>query len=176
MKGLKILLLTLTVVLSACSSTGDDTPVTDRTGTLVGTWRFIAYTVEGSTLTIVSADGATTSTFNGEGYDFNSTIFFGENPPNYSRSGNFTLDLFITNSDGQTSLSQGIILTSENGTWSLEDNRITLTDGDDVLEGTILELTNNRLRYQISSNRDEVDGQTSTSTNILERFTFERLN
>lgn len=175
MKAFKILLLSLVVVLSSCSSSPDDTPVTDRTGNLPGTWKAIAYTIEGSQLTIENSDEATTVTFDGVGFEFTNTIFFGENPKSFSHQGNYKLDFFVTNENGQTSFSQGVIPVSDNGTYTFANNKITFMENGEEKVVTILELTANRLKYQIATNFDEVDGSTQTTTNMIEVWTFARI-
>ena len=176
MRAYKYVFLALVVVLSSCSSTGDDTPVVDRSGTLTGTWRAIAYTIEGSTLTLINSDEASLVTFEGVGFEFTTTLFIGENPQNFSRQGEFKLDFFVTDDNGHTTFTQGLVPVSENGTWSFANNQITFTENGEQRIGIVRELTNTQLKYQISSNEDFVDGSTSTSTNRVEVFTFERIN
>ena len=175
MKPFRILLISLAVVLSSCSNSTDDAPVTDHTGNLPGTWKAIAYTIEGSVLTLVNSDQATTVTFDGVGFEFTNTLFIGENPPNFSNQGNYKLDFFVTDENGQTSFSQGVIPVSDDGTWTFANNKITFDENGEQKIAAVLELTSNRLKYQIATNRDEVDGSTSTVTNMLEVWTFARI-
>ena len=153
MKNLKLLALLLLVPMYiACSSDDDTTTTTEEEAevSLVGTWT--AETIDfDSTITTVVEGLPVTATQEGEGFDIDATVTFSEDPNEVSSEGQFSMTVtttFLGVSEEETLENLDLL---GDGTWSLEDNTLTITgtadDQDAVI--TIELLTADMLRLRI---------------------------
>ena len=152
MKNLKLLALLLLVPMYiACSSDDDSTTTEEETeASLVGTWT--AETIDfDSTITTVVEGLPVTATQEGEGFDIDATVTFSEDPNEVSSEGQFSMTVtttFLGVSEEETLENLDLL---GDGTWSLEDNTLTITgtaDDQDVVI-TIELLTADMLRMRI---------------------------
>lgn len=171
---IKIMFALLVCLPLGCSKNSDTQEATDRTGDLTGLWQPVAYSITGNR-TIIEFDEATVSTFEGIGAEFNYTLAFSENPNTFTSQGDFILTLTITNENG-TFVTGSNEFIAENGSWIKAGNSITFTEGSEVCNATISELTANTLRYSRNKEVNTVDGNSSVNTSTLEQFTFFRVN
>lgn len=168
-----IFLLLITVSFS-CSEDNNNPPPTDRSGQLEGRWSVASYIIEGNTTTIV-VDEVTVREFEGLGADFNYFIFFGENPNSYQASGDYIFTLQTT-SEGQTTVTGSNVVVNDQGSWTRNNNTVTITEGGETYNLVISKLTDSELRYSRNISEDQVNGNTSTSTAAVEEFILFRAN
>jgi len=156
----QILLLSLTLLFISCSSE-DSTPIdiNAQEEDLVGTWNLIEESQDG----IVSpndipVNGSITSV----GKDLDAQIAFTANPKNYTGSGSYT-DVIKITAVGQT-LAEGELIVPisdiiNQGTWSLNEGVLSLTENGIVQEVNITELTAATLKVEFEIKVDNVTYQ-----------------
>lgn len=173
----RIFILLFLAALGACSNDDNAAPEADRTGDLSGNWQVASYFINGDT-TIEVFDKVTVREFSGIGADFNNyNLIFGQDPNNYSASGVYIFTLTITQDD--ESFIQGSQVTiNQNGSWSRNNNRVTINDGEETYDIVINLLTDTRLEFtrNISEQSVNPDTSTTTTTTAVEEFVAFRFN
>lgn len=101
---------------SACS---DDDAITP-TSMMTGEWEITSLNYTG-----ISSSGGSTVGFSGVGRKFTYTINFLDNPKVYNTSGGYTVSLTTDGSSATDFVLDDFI---SNGTWSIKDNDLTLTN------------------------------------------------
>ena len=170
-------LLILGVVLSGCSSDDNGAPPADRTGDLSGNWQVASYLINGDTTTEVF-DEVTIREFSGIGADFNNyNLIFGEDPNTYNASGVYIFTLTITQ-DGESFVQGSQVTINQNGSWTRNNNRVTINDGEETYDIVINLLTDTRLEFTRNISRQTVnpDTNTTTTTTAVEEFICFRFN
>ncbi|MEL6811966.1 MAG: lipocalin family protein [Bacteroidota bacterium] len=175
MKILKILFLAvLTAAFVGCSDDDDGGNPVGGAADLVGTWNGTGVSYSGTTET--TANGVTISAdFVGEGYDYNYTVTFSENPNQVTSEGSYSIEL-TTTSGGQT-ITQNVenISFSEVGEWSISGDQLTVTSATgDPSTATIVELTANSLILNIVDVQTQNAGGTSVTSTTDSTFTFSK--
>ena len=154
MKTRILLLLTVITFLTACES-NDNLDINITNADLIGTWNATAQTLEFATSATVQ--GVTiTSNSSGYGKDFDFIYTFSENPNIVSTNGSYTSVTTITSSiPGQSDIDQEIELNSidgfDSGTWSLDNNTITISDPSGQSSAAeVVEFTGSKLKLKIT--------------------------
>lgn len=156
------LLIALLATLISCSN--DDNPPGVNSTLVLGEWNVEEISYSGSS-TVTQGGQTLTSTYTGEAIDLDARLIFND-ATNYTTEGNYTIKL-LTTVNGQT-MEQNVPYPdlSGSGTYRIEGNKIFTTssrpagpgpvDPMATLEGTIIELTTNRMVFlieqQVSSN------------------------
>jgi len=161
MRNLKklIVLFSATLLFLSCS-TDDDGSIVDTNAdvqNLIGTWLLAEITQDGTVSTDVQGvpvNGTITSF----GKDIDAQIVFTENPDNYVASGGYT-DVITINVLGQTideqqNVSIGDVLGQ--GSWTLDQGILTLTQSSDIRTASIIELTTTSLKLELEINEQAV--------------------
>jgi hypothetical protein len=170
MKVTNLLLLGVAVILFSC---GDDDPKPSASQKIVGAWAITAVDYKGTTTSTVQ--GSTIKTdFSGTGKTMNLTATFGSNPNTVKSEGSYTLAMTSTTS-GQTINTEwefdGIFT---DGTWSLNDNALTITNANGTDTATIVELTSTSLKFDLNTtDSDNTQGMTVT-TAVQATYTFKK--
>lgn len=153
------LLLVLALSIASCNKK-DDT----LNGDITGVWNCTAVNYTGTTVTEYSGQSATTE-FTGEGYNVDFTFTVSENPNVATSNGSYSIKLTST-VNGQT-ITQNIegndfIYTGE---WSKNGSTMTITQGGDSSDATIVKLTDTELELNIDDVRTiENNGMKATTT------------
>lgn len=154
MKNLRCFLL-IAVLATLISCSNDDTPQELNSTLILGEWNLEEISYSGSS-TVTQGGQTLTSTYTGEGIDLDARVIFND-ATNYTTEGNYTIKL-ITTVNGQT-MEQNIPYPdlSGSGTYRIEGNKIFTTstrpagpgpiDPMATVEGTIIELTSNRMAF-----------------------------
>ncbi len=161
------LLLVSIVLLIGCNNDDDSSIVSSD---LAGVWHGVSVDYVGSTVT--SGQGVSLKVdFVGEGYDINYDVTFNDAVDNMSASGSYGIKI-TTTFNGQSSVVNEEGLTFENeGSFSLEGDKIILEDGTIF---TIVTLTETTLELNIlDENTIEENGLTVVTT-IDGDFTYIR--
>jgi len=183
MKHLKLFFYAFTLVLVFSSCTEEELTNSEK---IVGNWKMTDFhgTTEATT-TDPSIDMTITATSVQEGSNYNSFINFTENPNNYTVSGTMKTHMTVTTVmivDGETTTNvtedDYDSEPTENGTWSIDGDKITVTTTylgqEKTTTATIQELSNTVLTiksYDVINT--EVDGVTSNT--IIEFYqTYEK--
>ncbi|PQB05055.1 hypothetical protein [Aureitalea marina] len=170
-------LLLLAAVIGSCSSDDDAAPPAERTGDLTGNWQVASYLINGDT-TIEVFDEVTVQEFSGIGADFNSyNLIFSESPNNYNASGTYIFTL-TTTQDGETFVQGSQVNISQNGTWTRNNNRVTIEESTETYDIVINLLTDTRLEFtrQISEQTVNPNNSTTITTTAVEEFICFRFN
>lgn len=126
-KTLKQVTLFFLVAVATLSCENSDDQM-DTSGDLLGDWKLISYTTNGSTAATVQ-DVTTTSNFTGNASNINYIIAFSENPNKATvENGSFDIEL-MSSVNGMTSTETTTIndINSDAG-WSRNGNTITFTE------------------------------------------------
>lgn len=163
--GLLISVLTLFV---SCTSS-DDTIMIDtsaKSSDLVGTWNLTEEGQEGTVSTTFSGipvNGTITST----GKDLNTLLTFTENPNNITAAGSYT-DVIKFSVVGQSLAEQEIKIPISDfinqGSWSLDQGILTITQNNVQQDVRIVELTSSSLIIEIDIEDEQVDYQDFSGT------------
>lgn len=171
MKILKILCLSLLVAFTSCKDDDDTPPTGNTSGNLVATWIATDYSYEGTT-TSETMGISVTSTFVGTASELDLELTFNEDNT-YETNGSYTLNL-VTTFEGQTIEQDVPFNVSSSGTYELDGNMLTITGQGATSEATILELTENTLRYTATAETTQTVGQTTATTIITETTVLTR--
>lgn len=173
-----ILISVLTLFISCTSS--DDTIMIDtsaKSSDLVGTWNLIEEGQEGTVSTTfngIPVNGTISST----GKDLNTLLTFTENPNNISAAGSYT-DVIKFSVVGQTLAEQEVTIPISDfinqGSWSLNQGVLTLTQNNVQQDVSIIELTSTSLIIGIDIEDEQVDYQDISGTvNTTIKMTFRK--
>ena len=172
--GLSIFVLTL---FFSCTSS-DDTIIVDtsaKSSDLVGTWSLIEEGQQGSistTLSGIPVSGTITSV----GKDLNTQMTFTENSNNFTATGSYT-DVINFSVVGQSLAQQEVTIPISDfinqGSWSLDQGILTITQNNVQKEVRISELTASSLKIEIDIEDEQVDYQEfSGKVNTTVKMTF----
>lgn len=173
MKKLNFLFIALAIALSSCSNDDSDDS-TNTSADLFGTW--VAVDVDYSGSSTISAQGQTfTSTFVGEAYDVDYTLSFSKNPNELVAEGSYSIEL-TTTAMGETQVNnlENLEFVS-NGTWSRDDNQLTVVSQGETRVYTIVELTDTTFKMAIQTVEEVTDSGVTNSVNINLLATYTRM-
>ena len=169
------LILLVFFIISGCSKDDNDlgSPVQAE---LSGIWTVASYNFETNT-TVVEVDEIYLTNFTdffGTAGNMNLTMVFNESG-DYSFNGFYFLDNEVYPNEGQAYFFTDYHTIEEEGTWSIEGNKIDVViDGDERRIG-ISELTDTRLKLRINTGTSEIDdANTTTTTNTQETYVLIR--
>ena len=162
------LLFVLGLLISSCSK--DDTPQ-NTSAEVLGVWNCSSVDYTGTSVTEYLGQNITAD-FIGEGYNVDFTFTLSENPNVASSDGSYSIKLSTTIL-GQTTV-QNIedIAFTYVGTWSLDDNKITITQEGESSVATIVELTDNSLKLNIQEERTISNNGANVTTTTDTDITF----
>ncbi len=154
MKNLKIIivLFSATLIFLSCNTDDDGNTVDPnaQAQNLIGTWLLTEITQDGtveSEIQGVPVSGTITSF----GKDIDAQIVFTESPDNYVTSGGYT-DVITVKVLGQTFNEEQNISISDilgQGSWTLDQSILTLTQSSDIRAANVIELTTTSLKLEI---------------------------
>jgi hypothetical protein len=164
-----ILLSAAIVLTTGCKKDSETEPTINSD--IAGVWNCTAIDYTGTTVTEVSGQSLTTE-FTGEGYDIDFTLTFVENPNEVTSEGSYSIKL-TTTLLGQSTVQYIETQPFEyTGTWSMDNNTISITNDGDTDVATITELTDNTLVITITD--EEVVSNMgitgTTTTNLVASF------
>jgi hypothetical protein len=168
MKITKLLLLSLAVVLFSCSEEDDPKPEDG----LIGAWSVTALNYEGTTISTVLSTSII-STFTGVAKNMAMTVTFKQNPNIVTSEGSYTIAL-TTTTLGQ-SITEDFTFTDfiSDGTWSLNDKKITVTNAGVTQEATIVSQTSTTLVLALETEQSQdLAGVGSVTTNVEGVYTL----
>jgi len=164
----KLFLLSLAVVLFSCSQEDDPKPVEG----LIGAWSVTALDYEGTSVTTVMATSIISS-FTGVAKNMDMTVTFNQNPNTVTSQGSYTIAL--------TTVTLGQSITEDftfndfiaDGTWTVNDKTLTVTNAGVAQEATIISQTNTTLVLGIKTEQSQdLAGVGSVATNIEGVYTL----
>jgi len=162
MKIAKLLsILFLTTLLFSCSKDNNDELI-------VGKWQMTEFNYNGYSKTN-SSDFELTSTFDGVGYDMSLIVEFKEDGK-YISSGSYSIKLTQTiegNSSTTNVTNQGF---SGTGTWTVSDDKLTLSSSNDG--ANITELNESTLKFEYTTKNTITQGDLSVETEFTAYYTF----
>ncbi|MBT8273980.1 MAG: lipocalin family protein, partial [Bacteroidia bacterium] len=114
--------------------------------------------------------------FNSIGWEMHFDVVFSDSPNSYSKSGDYFLDNYFINDEGETFFYESYNVFDEQGTWEINGNVVTITINGDSFNAGISELTEERLILRINTTTTEVEDDfiTTHSTVRNETYVFER--
>ncbi len=172
---IKLPFIIIFILVTSCSK-DVDIESNDFTGKLEGTWKVEIYEYEGTTSSILQNDVWSTS-FYGIGWNMDLTMVFAEDPNEYSLTGPYFVDHFLTNRDGVEYLYFGDLEYDQSGIWEREGNQIDALINNINKRIFISELTDSRLIITINTNVSETEQDaTETTTQRKDIYTLERIN
>lgn len=171
-----LLISVLTLFISCTGS--DDTIIIDtsaKSSDLVGTWNLIEEGQEGTvstTFNSIPVNGTITST----GKDLNTQLTFTENANNITANGSYT-DVIKFSVVGQSLAEQEVTIPISDfinqGSWSLDQGILTITQNNVQKEVRISELTSSTLKIEIDIEDEQVEYQDISGTvNTTIKMTF----
>lgn len=172
----KVILLCLILVgvsISSCSSSDDgNAPLPQNNAEkLIGRWIIDEYDLMGTTMTILQ-DSGETETFVGCGKALAYDFVFSDNPKTFTSNGTYKLNLDTTSNMGDVTNQLIDMEVASSGSWSINTagNRITINDGIEEYQISVIELTDTVFRYIRNISTSEVQGTTTISTSATETF------
>jgi len=168
MKNPKLLLLSLAVLLFSCSEEDDPKPVDG----LIGAWSVTALDYQGTTITTVMATSII-STFTGVAKNMDMTVTFNQNPNTVTSEGSYTIAL--------TTITLGQSITEDftfndfiaDGTWTVNDKTLTVTNAGVAQEATIVSQTSTTLVLAVETEQSQdLAGVGSVVTSIEGVYTL----
>jgi hypothetical protein len=165
-----IVLSAAIVLTTGCKKDSETEPTINSD--ITGVWNCTAIDYTGTTVTEVSGQSITAE-FVGEGYDIDFTLTFVDDPNEVTSAGSYSIKLtttYLGQSTVQNVESQPFVYT---GTWSMDNNTISITNDGVTDVATITELTDNTLVITITD--EEVVSNMgitgTTTTNLVASFT-----
>ncbi|MFY9243175.1 MAG: hypothetical protein WAO74_09120 [Polaribacter sp.] len=171
---IKMSILALFVLLISSCSVSDDSAIEITSNDLVGTWTARSATIDDVVLN-VTAPITTTLVGSGFGKNFNSSLTFSENPNQVAVAGQSDFELTYTDLLGtettETLTFDNIFFNNNfgltNGTWTLNNNTLTLNEGGEIIEIRILSFSNGLLTFETNVNQAiTLNGVTSTVVGV----------
>jgi hypothetical protein len=92
-------------------------------------------------------------------------------------SGTYIFTLRVTDEDGQTTTQGSQVSVNQNGSWTRNGNRITITDQEETYDIVITLLTDTRLEFIRNISEDVIiqENNSSTTTSGTEEFILFRV-
>ncbi|MEX0882180.1 MAG: hypothetical protein WDZ72_01780 [Cyclobacteriaceae bacterium] len=142
-----------------------------------GEWMLQDAQVEGSgTVTVHGSSVPIPVGIEGEGEQYDLTLIFNENPATVLATGSFVFKVAF-NASGLPLGEQELPIQADDifsGTWAQVDDQLIFTDGDNIFELDIEELTENRMRLSGTPNFDDIEVENVTVTEASVDFSFIR--
>jgi hypothetical protein len=169
MKIANLFLFSLAVLLFSCGKDDDPVPTADG---LIGVWTVTAMEYGGSTITTVSGIKITAD-FTGAAKDKDMTVTFSQNPKKVTSQGSYTIEL--------TTVTQGQSFTQDytfndflgDGTWTLKDKTLTVTNSGVSQEGTITSQTSTTFVLEFATEQtQDLGGMGSIVTKVKGSYTL----
>lgn len=188
MKYFRLFFLSVLVsTMAACSSDDDSTsnnndnndnneenPITS----IVGTWTLVELDLSINSSTTSPLGDVTTSSSEGEGSNYNTTVTFLENPNLSTTKGTYSLDLTTDYGGGQiiNQTFDDLNLINLVGEWELNEEQLIInTPLNNTLNATITELTEHSLSYNSVLEETFLDTNNNTVVNIINQtFIYSR--
>jgi len=174
----KITLICLLATIIGCSkddSSGEEISFAE----LKGTWEVTHYNYEGTTTyrSINTNEGWNTS-YHGEAWLLNFDMIIGENPNDYNVAGNYKIDFYYTDENGEEFYYVGTQTKDESGTYVRNSNSNVSFHVDDIVKnGNILQLDDSTLEIIISSSSSETTDDNIVETRIRkETYIYKRVD
>lgn len=175
MKKLLTLVLFFSLLSFSCSkdNTSQNTNL-ELSGTLEGSWRVSSYSYDGYSQ-IINIEDVTTENFYGNGWEMFLTLTFNNNNE-YTITGPYRLDHVVTDFNGNETFYTGNFQWNESGTWSRDNNKISLNDSENNKNGDILILDDSNLSLTLRSSISETNSEGYQETVIKnEELEFHRV-
>lgn len=171
-------LISACVSFASCSSSDDSNiPLPQNNAEkLIGRWIIEEYDLSGTTMTILQ-DSGETETFVGCGKDLAYDFVFSDNPNTFTSNGSYKLNLNTTSNTGNVTNQLIDFDVASSGSWSINTagNRITINDGIEEYDISVIELTDTVFRYIRNISTSEVQGTTTINTSATETFILFKL-
>ena len=167
MKVLKFVsVFCLTILFISCSS-DDSSPIDTnaQADDLTAIWNLNEITQEGTITTDVQGVPVQ-STFTSFGKDINAQVEFKQNPNNFTSSGSYTsvVTISLLGQSNTQEVSVPIDDFLNQGTWSLNNGVMTISQNGETVEANVIELTNTSLKLELEDERVIVEqGFTNTT-------------
>lgn len=157
----------------SCSKDSVNPPI-DLSADFTGNWVLYSYHYSGITTTIYE-DSATQTQFTGIGFEILLNTFFSEDPNNYTSNGQYAVEHIVTDEDGNQYLYLRFVQINDIGTWTRQNNSITLNVDGESLQGFISELTEDTLKITINSTTtDLIENNVERHISQTENYVFVR--
>ena len=105
------------------------------------------------------------------------TMIFSKTPNNFSLTGTYFVDHFLTTRNGIERLYFGDLEASQDGIWDREGHQINIEIEGVEKRSFISELTNSIMILTVNTNVSEIESDgTVTTTQNKEVYTLERIN
>lgn len=174
----KTTLALLLITLIGCSK-DDKTTEEISFAELKGTWEVTSYSYNGTTTyNAINTNEAWSTSYFGDGWSLNFNFVFSENPNDYAVSGDHNVDHYYTNQDGQEYYYVGNLERDELGTFTRNSNTsITFNEDGEIKSGTIQELSETTLKFNMIESSSETDSDNVLITRTRnETYILKRLN
>lgn len=173
----KITLVFLLATIISCSkddSSGEEISFAE----LKGTWEVTSFNYEGTTTyrSINTNEGWNTS-YHAEAWLLNFDMIIGENPNDYNVAGDYKIDFYYTDENGDEYYYVGTQTKDESGTYVRNSNSNVSFHVDDIVKnGNILQLDDTTLEIIISSSSSETTDDNIVETRIRkETYIYKRV-
>jgi len=162
----------LATIFFSCSKSDDAISVPEVT--ISGNWVLTNYHFEGSSRTLDDTT-VSTITFSATAWDISVAAVFSETGNNYTASGAYNLDIFITDENGDEFYLRNTLHIDDVGTWSRSNSFLGITIDGELTQGAISILNDTTLKYVVSSSTNETDeNNQNVSVTRIDTFTYTR--
>jgi len=173
MKTKHTILLYLVALFFISCSKNDDAPVAEVVD-ISGDWILSDYHFEG-TRRILDDTTIDVITFTATAWDINVAALFSETENNYTSSGAYNLDIFITDENGDEFYLRNTLQINDVGTWSRNNNFLGITVDGELTQASISLLNETTLKYVVSSDTNETDeNNQNVSISRTDFYTYTR--
>lgn len=160
MKIIKWSFLLLLITFVSCSKDDDGGSNIDPNVSLAGPWEFVDLNTDKGKMKITSEGTSIEASFKITGKDYDYQAVFTEEPNYVTSAGSFIMVLTVsilgeTNTEEQLIEDYGDENDGLTGAWSIEGNKLVVTNDDEQSTYTITELTENRLKFQMDLSQSE---------------------
>lgn len=148
------------LVFVSCSKDDDGGSNIDPNVSLAGPWEFVDLNTNKGKMKITSEGTSIEASFKITGKDYDYQSVFTEEPNYVTSSGSFTM-IITTTILNQTNTQEQLIedYGDDNfglaGAWNIEGNKFIITNDDEQATYTIIELTENRFKFQMDLSESE---------------------
>lgn len=174
----KITLVFLLAAFISCSK-DDDTTSERLFSNLSGTWEVTSYSYDGSTAyRAINTSETWNTTYRGEAWQLNFNFAFSENPNDYTIIGDYNVDHYFTDRNGQEIFYFGNLVKDVLGDYTRNSNtNLTLNDNGEYKQCIIHELSDTTLKFSLSESSSETNSDNVLVSKIRnEIYTLKRIN